>query len=284
MLKLKKIHGGALLLSMFVVLMQGCILSRVSDKKARDDFDKAGVAVSFEHFFVDGHDIHYATAGKKDKPTLFFIHGSPSSWFAFANYMQDTGLLQHFRIISVDRPGFGDSDFGDATSISKQAEILGPLLGKLQNGQPFFLIGHSLGGPLAVKLSAMYPKSVNGLVLLAASVDPDEERPENWRQLFLSPPLDLLVPLELYTSNKELWDFKEDVKTIPADLHHILCPVFIIQGLSDHEVTPGNGFYAAKELINARSVKLITIEEGHHNIPWAHYEEVKDALLCLAAQ
>ncbi len=77
--------------------------------------------------------------------------------------------------------------------------------------------------------------------------------------------------------------FKDDVNTIPSDLHHITCPVIIVHGLSDHMVTPGNGFCAQKKLTGSPSVKLITIENGHHNIPWTHYSEVKDAILSIAA-
>lgn len=83
------------------------------DSKARRAFDKAEVPITFKDFVVEGGTIHYAEVGTGTtaKPTLFFIHGSPASWHCYDNYMQDTALVNKYRIVAVDRPGFGFSDF-----------------------------------------------------------------------------------------------------------------------------------------------------------------------------
>jgi pimeloyl-ACP methyl ester carboxylesterase len=61
--------------------------------------------------FFDGHNLHYIETGNAQKPTLI-LHGSPGSWNAFKEYLQDTTLLKKYRMIAIDRPGFGYSDFG----------------------------------------------------------------------------------------------------------------------------------------------------------------------------
>ena len=264
-----------------LIVLAGTLLTsctyRMHDKKAAVAFKKVGVQIAFKDFAVNGRNIHYAEVGDGDKPTLFFIHGSPASWHCFDNYMQDTALLRCYRIIAIDRPGFGFSDFGEATTVSMQAVLVGALVTKLQNGKPFYVIGHSLGGPLATKITAQHPNEVNGLVLLAAAVEPYEEKDEYWRRALM--PFNFAIPTALQTCNQEIWWFKDDVQTIPADLNHIKCPVIIFQGLDDHMVTPGNGFFAQKELVNSTSVQLFTFPGGHNDIPWTKFDEIKASLL-----
>ncbi|WP_460996415.1 alpha/beta fold hydrolase [Spirosoma harenae] len=52
----------------------------------------------------------YVSIGAADKPTLVFVHGSPGSWNAFASYLKDSLFLEHYRMVSLDRPGFEDSE------------------------------------------------------------------------------------------------------------------------------------------------------------------------------
>ena len=255
---------------------------RVHDRKARIAFDKIHLPIMFNDFLIEGGTIHYAQVNTRRtaRPTLFFIHGSPASWYCYENYMQDTALVKKYRIISIDRPGFGFSDFGEATTVTKQADLIGALVDTLQNGQPFYVIGHSLGGPLAVKIAAAHPSEVNGLVILAGAVSPASEQEELWRRLLV--PASFAIPTALQTCNKEIWWFKNEVKTIPADLNAIKCPVYIFQGLSDKLVLPENGYFARQNLIAASSVQLRTYENVHHDIPWTRFEDIKSVLLGLS--
>lgn len=252
---------------------------RMHDNKASIAFDNANIPITFKDFTTSGRTIHYAevNTGRTNKPTLFFIHGSPASWHCYDNYMQDTDLVKKFRIISIDRPGFGFSDFGEATTVTEQAALVGTLVASLQNGQPFYVIGHSLGGPVAVKVAAAHSTEVNGLVILAGAVSPGGEHEETWRRLLM--PVSFAMPTALQTCNREIWSFKKDVQTIPADLHAIKCPVFIFQGLSDNMVPPENGYFAQQNLTSASSVKLHVYEGVHHDIPWTRFEDIKVMLM-----
>jgi pimeloyl-ACP methyl ester carboxylesterase len=265
----------------WLVVAQTSLKFRTSDDDARADFAAHHVKIDLQTAHINGAPIHYATTGAPDKPTIFFIHGSPGSWSAFDHYLMDTDLLQRYRLISIDRPGFGYSDYGNAISISDQAVLIGALIQQLQNGKPFYLAGHSLGGPLAVKLAAHYSTYISGIVLLAASVDPHEEKAERWRPILKLPILRLFMPGAFRPSNIELWAFKKDVLTMPDDLHAVKCPVWIVQGMKDPLVPPGNAFYAQKELINSPSVQLTTLPDANHFIPWKYYDDIKKVLLQL---
>ncbi len=270
------------MLAVWLLFAQSCVKFMMSDKQAMEEFEKDRIAIQLKTETVGGHHIHYAETGAADKPTLFFIHGSPGSWIAFKNYLKDKDLRLRFRLISIDRPGFGNSDYGNAISISEQACLVGPLIGRLQNGRNFYVVGHSLGGPLTVKLAAQYPRYISGIVLLAASVDPNEEKRELWRPALKIYPFCLLLPGAFRPSNIELWAFKKDVLTMPADLNSITCPVLIMQGMVDPLVPPGNAFYAKKQMVHAPSVQLISLDSANHFIPWTRYTQVKEALMSLS--
>src|SRR5882757_6512126 len=141
-------------LLLWLILAQSCMTFRKSDADARKAFTAAGVTITLAKIIVDGRTIHYAMTGNDSFPTLFFIHGSPGSWDAFQEYMKDPDLLQKYRMVSVDRPGFGQSDYGSPEHLGRQSELISPLFTVLDNHRPKFLIGHSLGGPMVVKLAA----------------------------------------------------------------------------------------------------------------------------------
>jgi len=64
----------------------------------------------------------------------------------------------------------------------------------IQNKKPFIIIGHSLGGPLAVKREAAKTDNTKALIILAGSLDPAAENPEKWRPVLFRTPLNILVP------------------------------------------------------------------------------------------
>lgn len=258
------------------------MMMRTADKEAAKSFSNSGVDLFTGFVATQGCEIHYAKTGADTNATLFFVHGSPGSWDAFETYLKDSDLLLHYRMMSIDRPGFGYSGFGRGMSIVEQSKIIGEMIGQLQNGKPFYIIGHSLGGPLCVKLAADYSSLISGVLLLAASVDPGEEKPEGWRPLMKNPPFRWLMPGAFRPSNDELWYFKKDVKTMPADLGAITCPVIIMQGLLDSMVPPGNAYYAQKQLTHSKAVKLITIPDANHFIPWTRFEMIKNVLMHLS--
>ena len=225
--------------------------------------------------------MHYVSTGSDTLPSLIFVHGSPGSWNAFEAYLKDSDLLKHFHLMSIDRPGFGYSDFGYAEHMNKQCEIVSTLLQKLKNNKAMFLVGHSLGGPLIVELTSNNPRLVNGLVLLAGSVDPKAEEKETWRKILAYSPLRYLIPPILRTSNDELMYFKKDVLDMPVMLPKIRCRVYIIQGDHDSLVPYENSFYAKSRITNAASVEMITLRGADHFIPWTNYKDIKKVLLQL---
>ena len=255
---------------------------RIEDSKARTEFEQKGLHVSFHDLKVEGISLHYAKTGSDSLPTLFFIHGSPGSWDAFKGYMMDTNLLNHFRIISVDRPGFGYSNFGSAYNLEDQARVINKVIEKENNQKPVHLIGHSIGGPVIVQLAQDHPAGFASLTILAGSISPIDEPKEYWRYLFTYSPLGFLMPGAFKPSNNEIVYFKKDLYRIDAGYAVLQMPITFIHGDKDKFVTVKNVDYGKKKLLHNSNIKIIIIPGAGHFIPWEHYDLIKAHLLTLA--
>jgi len=271
---------GAFLL-VWLIVAQSCMKFRISDEEAIKDFKKDGVALKTTTVKTSHGNVHYAKTGNDTLPTIIFVHGSPGSWDAFAQYMKDKDLLRKYRMIAIDRPGFGYSDFGEARHMEEQSAIISCLFKPWQNHKPMYLVGHSLGGPMIIQLNADNPGLFDGLVLLAASVDPAEEKKESWRYILDAGVFSYFVPGAMRPSNTELKYFKKDVYALQDKFALVKCKVFIVHGTKDPFVPVGNATYAQKKLINAASVDLTLIPDANHFIPWTKYDMIKKVLLQL---
>ena len=100
------------LLFIWLSLSQCFILrNRWSDKKSIKIFSSKHVPFVIHDTVINNQHLHFAISGSDTLPTLVFIHGSPGSWMNYAKYMWDSSLLGKYRMIGIDRPGFGYSDF-----------------------------------------------------------------------------------------------------------------------------------------------------------------------------
>ncbi len=278
---MKMLFYCSLLVLAWIVFARFFMKFRIPDKIAREKFAAVDVHLFTGTINTGNNKLHYAQTGNDSMPTLFFVHGSPGSWMKFGKYLQDKDLLKKFRMVSIDRPGFGYSQFGNVKNLQEQSKIISELLTRLQNGKPVYAIGHSYGGPMIVKLASDNPGKFSGLVLLAASLDPIAEKPERWRPVLFKTPLNYFVPGAWRPSNKELWYLKEDLKKLIPGFATITCPVYIMHGDKDGLVPVSNAGYAQKMLLNAKSVTVTIIPGAGHFVADKNYELVKETLLKL---
>jgi pimeloyl-ACP methyl ester carboxylesterase len=267
--------------AIWLLLAQSVLKLRTEDHAARRAFGQHGVSLFTHTYQVEGYTMHYVQTGQDSLPTLLFIHGSPGSWNAFTRYMQDKELLGKFRMISIDRPGFGFSSFGKARNLEEQSRLIGPALQKIKNGKPIYAVGHSMGGPLAIRLDMDHPGIFSGLVLLAASVSPYLENAEIWRPLLFRTPLNYWVPGAMRPANEELWYLKSDLKKMEPGLVKITSPVWIVHGDKDPLVPVRNVDFIKSKLIHAQNMTVTILPGANHFIPWQHFTEIKAVLLSL---
>lgn len=267
------------LFTFWLVQAQRTMKFRETDEEAKKEFQELGLTLVTKTIYEEGFDLHYVQIGSDTLPTLFFVHGSPGSWNAFKRYLQDKDLIRHYRMVAIDRPGFGFSEFNDARNLSEQTRIIDHLLTSIRNDKPIFLVGHSLGGPLIVKLYLDNSSLISGLVILAGALDPKAEKPEKWRPLLFKTPLNYFVPGAMRPSNEELWYLKKDLQVLDKELDKVFCPVWIVHGDKDNLVPVSNTAYAQRKLTNAKSVEITILRGANHFIPWTHFAEIKGLLL-----
>lgn len=268
-------------LSGWIIFAQSCMKFRIDDSEARRSFEEKNIPAGLVTVKIQGFDLHYVKTGIDSLPTLFFIHGSPGSWDAYRTYMMDTALLRRFRMISIDRPGFGYSGFGNAVRLPEQAFLINKIVERESNRQPVHLVGHSIGGPVIVRMAQDYPTAYASLTILAGSISPGDEPKEYWRYLFTYSPLKLLMPGAFKPSNDEIVYFKEDLHSIDTGYSIIKIPVTFIHGDADKFVTVKNVEYGKKKLAHNPDVKIIIIPGAGHFIPWQHYAVIKQHLMGL---
>jgi pimeloyl-ACP methyl ester carboxylesterase len=267
------------ILLLWIVFAESCMKMRISDSLAKKEFSDSGVVLTTKTMLINGFPFHYAETGSDTLPTLLFVHGTPGSWDAFQHYLRNKELLKRYRVISIDRPGFGYSNFGVPLHLGKQTEIICDWMDSIRNGKPFIIIGHSLGGPLVVKLAAARPQYTKDIIILAGALDPHAEKPEKWRPVLFKTPLNLLVPGAMRPSNEELWYLKTDLYEMQPDFAKITCPVYVMHGVKDMLVPYSNTVYAKKMFTHAANFELITFPEENHFIPWTKEREITKLLM-----
>lgn len=98
-------------------------------------------------------------------PTVLLVHGQPGAgadWQALAGV-----LAADHRVLAPDRPGWG-GDQKTATGLAANADELAALLDRALVSDPVIVVGHSLGGAIALELALRHPGRVCALVLIGS--------------------------------------------------------------------------------------------------------------------
>jgi pimeloyl-ACP methyl ester carboxylesterase len=113
---------------------------------------------------LNSETIAYAEEGSGEK-TLLFIHGLSSTLDAWEKNIQ--GLKDNYRCIAVDLPGYGKSSRNSTNySLSDYGGMLQEFIEK-KDLKNVILVGHSMGGQIAMHTVLNYPEDFQKLILIA---------------------------------------------------------------------------------------------------------------------
>ena len=242
--------------------------------------------------------VHYEITGS-GRP-LLLIAGTASDG---ASWKPLIPLLPDRQLILIDNRGSGQTKVDGELELADMVADAAALLDHLQLGA-IDVVGHSLGGYLALCLAAQHPDKVYRLVTMSAgTIDPKARTlfrdlarlyftipPEDWFRLLyqwlFSPPFfakeenvaSAAAASTAYAHRQSPGDFARQVAAIeraaPVDLSPIKCPVLALSGGRDLLAPPG-----AVEQLHTKVQRL-----SHQTIPYAAHSLHWEAPQAVAAE
>jgi pimeloyl-ACP methyl ester carboxylesterase len=224
---------------------------------------------------VNGHQINYYTAGQGEP--LVVVHGGLGDAGTWLNNIAVMSL--HYRVYAPDLPGFGRSQSLDGRlDILRLAEFIEDFTISL-GIRRFNLMGHSIGGGVALNYALRFPQKVKKLVLISSlclgveiglwvrvlsivarslgTILRVALRGLRWLIEKLMPPLDLILPLN--PANIDLGGnittFKEQTLVLQNRLGDLSMPTLVVWGAKDN-IVPVNQAYMAAETIHNCQLKV----------------------------
>lgn len=113
-------------------------------------------------------------------PVMIFLHGfceDQSMWHGIAAHLKDEGIT----FISLDLPGFGRSDTIAPFSIEDMADLVHAFC-QSQELDRICLLGHSMGGYVALAFAEKYPQQLSGLGIIHSHPYEDSSEKKEARQ------------------------------------------------------------------------------------------------------
>ncbi len=109
--------------------------------------------------------LYAVETGRENRQTVVLIHGLGQAGFAdWLNVIPE--LEKKYHVLAMDLPGFGRSSApGGRYSPTNYAKVISWFVRKYANG-PVVVVGHSMGGAVALRYASDFPAQVSKLVLV----------------------------------------------------------------------------------------------------------------------
>jgi pimeloyl-ACP methyl ester carboxylesterase len=123
------------------------------------------LALAWKRATVDGRPALYGVVG--EGPPVVFLHGWGLGYHAYRRALKHLAGLG-MRVLAPALPGFGGTADLPARqfSMAGYAAWVAEFLRVVKVGEPVFLVGHSFGGGVAIKVAHDFPERVRALVLV----------------------------------------------------------------------------------------------------------------------
>ena len=251
------------------------------DSKLEKEFKESEAKPEVKFVANNGRSLRYIEVdhGESTAPAFIFVHGAPGGADAFFEYLKDSSLFSHALMISVDRLGYaGSAEGGAEPSIIMQAEAIEPLVQEFSDqGRKVYLIGHSYGGPVIARLAMSMGDRVEGIMMLAPAIDPQNEKQFWFARLGIVAPTKWITPKAMQIAAYEKLRHVESLIEIEDRWNEISCEVIHMHGDRDMLVPSINLAYSQKMLTSA-DYKPIVLNGENHFLPWTQQDRIKALL------
>ena len=211
--------------------------------------------------------IHHAVVGDSTKPLLLIIHGSPGAWYSSMKLLDDSELQRNFRLVSIDRIGFGKSNYGvSEPSIQAHVRYIEKIVSEYNKNGKIYLMGSSYGAPIAASFAMQHPDLVQELYLVSPVIDPSKEKMFWFSYVGKLAFVSMLLPEYLNVAGDEKFAHRRQLRRLKSHWGEITCKTYVFMGEKDHLASLGNLDFAKKKLVNAKDPEFYLLPNTSHTI------------------
>ena len=108
--------------------------------------------------------LHHETYGESDAPPLIVLHGlfgSLDNWKTLCRQWAES-----IPVIGIDLRNHGQSPHLETMSYEEMANDVFETLDNLGISNPIYILGHSMGGKVAMSMAQMHPDRLKGLIVV----------------------------------------------------------------------------------------------------------------------
>ena len=264
---------------LLMIISTACVSFRESDKKVFRKFKNTTVLPKIYHTNFEGKELRYISDKDIDAnlPSIIFIHGAPGSAGNYFRYLKDAALGAKANLITVDRLGYGYSEFGTVeTSIETQAKSIFAVA-EAHKLTSIILVGWSYGVPIAAKMAYLYPE-VKHSVLIAGAVAPQHEKYFGIAKIGRWKLTKWMVPKALKIADDEKLAHADELTKMLDDWQKITSPITYYHGTKDKIVPYENMSFMQKQ-VPKTVLNAVSLEGMNHFILFKKYDVVKKELL-----
>jgi len=158
--------GAAVIATSLSLALFNYSSSSTAQEAAKSEASSNTTSVRYHTVSIDGVDVFYREAGRKDAPAVLLLHGFPTSSHMYRNLI--SALADKYRVIAPDYPGFGQSAMPDRAKFSytfgNYAQLVEALTEKLGVDR-YALYVMDYGAPVGFRLAAKHPERVTALIV-----------------------------------------------------------------------------------------------------------------------
>ena len=237
-----------------------------SDAELEEHYRFATLKPSYRSSETGGKKTHYAVISASDTlPLLVMVHGAPGAWYGYMNLTDDTLLQRHFKIVAVDRLGYGKSDCGQAElSVEAQGKAIQAVIEKENtSSKKVYLLGRSYGAPITAWLAIHSPQTFEKLVLVSPVIDPDKEKFYWFSEIGRWPLVQWMLPEMLNVATREKYSHAQEMRKLEPQWSKLKTPTYVLVGEEDAVADTANYSFARTHITNCSAVFMKLGHTGH---------------------